>query len=457
MQTTVRGVRIRLLLENDLICSAFSPTDTNFHSIDCIHPLAFDRLLRGIIEQVAYNWRPKRFMPIKVKHKLLGPLVNHALHPWWTEMRAGLDPEWIRLQNRLYSVFGHYRTEYVTYQPDGLYAKDIFEHRAAAYVMAAMVNELNGFGPEMAGNGTIGWKNQTVKPPFFALPESWVEFVCPKGTPPYKALYQTLLAWPTAMPMGMVSALRRQKLERPLLNKLELLVYKTFCVATMYDAPIVTPRDLALNLNGRADDNRMGIFWRTKPEDILTALGRVADYLKLNRHGKAFSFRRSEDVEQLVNYMLDYPDKHQGDMRGLATKSITYHRSLQQRQQAQATAEARILSLPEDALFPIIIPPDELPPGVRQLCSRMDLIAEGSLMGHCIGDSAYYAGSAHRGAALHFHVESSNGEMATCTVSSGGRMMVEGPSYGRNSACVYAQKECKQFADRLTDKQGFLF
>ena len=145
-----------------------------------------------------------------------------------------------------------------------------------------------------------------------------------------------------------------------------------------------------------------------------------------------FSPRRWRDIRDLVQFIDDYPDRHNGNIVGLAGKSIRWHREI---------AEGRIRADggTYDDNAELAKPPIPLPdlPGIRFLATVGDVRAEGEHMQHCI---ASYIKKAMNGAAYLFHVEF-EGDQASVEVDwMGNVIQAHGPRNQMNSAVEWGRR-----------------
>jgi len=228
---------------------------------------------------------------------------------------------------------------------------------------------------------------------------------------PYRSLNRTLMNLPGNIPHGFVCELPRWKLERPYTERLELLAI--------------------LTLPERGIENHR-VFEYARTPQIKEAMARVAEHTR-----EDLSTRRYRDVKQVVNFLADYPERHTGNIVGLADKAITYHRAEleeeRDREIARLGAETRAAQ-----------PPIPLPetPGVTFLDTVGAICQEGADMDHC---AASYARRAVEGHHFLFHIEH-DGDRATAQVGyQGGVVQIHGPRNRRNGAARWGRRVLRQW------------
>jgi hypothetical protein len=156
--------------------------------------------------------------------------------------------------------------------------------------------------------------------------------------------------------------------------------------------------------------------------------------------------RRTADIKQAVDFLLDYPDGHNGNIVGLANKAIRWHRTCWDEQSEKATRH-----LSDDA--PVVAPPIPLPDadGIRFLTTVGDLRNESEEMQHCI---RHYAKSACDGGCFLFRVEH-QGERASVEVSPFGFVtQAQGPKNVANRAAEWGRTVLGKWARGLRDRAG---
>jgi hypothetical protein len=189
---------------------------------------------------------------------------------------------------------------------------------------------------------------------------------------------------------------------------------------------------------GPQPPGRSRVFAFSTADQIKEAMKRISAHLH-----KKLSPRRTKDIGQAVDFLLDYPGDHRGNIVGLANKAIRWHRDCWREQAEEATRD-----LPDDTL--IAVPPIPLPQveGIRFLTTVGDVRNESNTMQHCI---RHYAKAAGDGECYLFHVEH-DGERASVEVSPFGFVVQsQGPSNSQNRATEWGEKVLGSWAAGLRD------
>jgi hypothetical protein len=241
----------------------------------------------------------------------------------------------------------------------------------------------------------------------------------------YRSLNRTLMNLPGRIPHRLVCNLRRVHLERPLEHRLEVLVVALY-------AGIRADREEA----GESRVDHGHLIQHARPAQIRSALARLAQHLH-----QPLDLRRSSDLRQLVQFVADYSEAHEGNLAGLIDRAVRWHRDQQQEQMAAmrrhygadtATA-APPIPLPEIA-------------EVRFLDTVGAICTEAEQMQHCI---ASYIDLAVQGNCYLFHV-SHRGEEATIEVGWEGKVrQSQGPRNQRNRASIWGKRVLERWAAQL--------
>jgi hypothetical protein len=242
---------------------------------------------------------------------------------------------------------------------------------------------------------------------------SWQGLFSPTGRP-YTSLNRTLTSLPAGMSPQLVGRLREVQLERPIYDRIELIVA----------------------IAGRDSHNRR-VFMHAQRGDIEDAFQRVS-----GRTGR--SLRSTKAICEFVNRLMDYPELHGGKILGLADKAIRWHRQDVQEQERQI-ALSRFG--PEN---PTAAPPVQLPtdPHVRFLSRVSEISDEGRVMNHCVG-SRRYIEKAVNGTGYIFHVDY-QGQAATVEVDRWGNVVqAQGPSDHKNAATSYGSTALQNWGRQL--------
>jgi hypothetical protein len=232
---------------------------------------------------------------------------------------------------------------------------------------------------------------------------NWREVFSPVGC--YRELNRTLMNLPGSVSADMLCTLNTMLLLRPITNRLELIT--VLCA-------------------GPQPPGRCRVFAFATADQIKEAMKRISAHMQ-----KKLSPRRTNDIRQAVDFLLDYPDDHRGNIVGLANKAIRWHRDCWREQAEEATRHLSDNML--TAVPPIPLPQVE---GIRFLASLGDLRNESNAMQHCI---RHYAKRAGDGACYLFHVEH-EGDHASVEVSPFGFVVQsQGPSNSQNRATEWGR------------------
>ena len=137
-------------------------------------------------------------------------------------------------------------------------------------------------------------------------------------------------------------------------------------------------------------------------------------------------------------FMEDFPDGHNGNIVGLAEKSIRWHRD-HRREMTDRTIQK--YGDTTEVARPTIPLPEE--PGIRFLETVGEICDEAEEMEHCV---ASYARDTIRGTSFLFHVNF-GGETATVEVGPSGTVyQAVGPKNRDNAAVAAALKKYEQVA-----------
>jgi len=279
--------------------------------------------------------------------------------------------------------------------------RDVLRWRAAAIALAHVETTLR---PADAAD----------TPAFLAALRRWPALFAPDGVP-YRSLHRTLMNLPRDVPASVVCALRRVRLERPLVDAVELCA--TGIAADAYAAP-----DRA----GDVAASHRRIWHHARRAEIVAAVARVAA-----ETDRRLDPRQAGDVATIVRFVADCPEPFGGRLAGLVDRALRWHR-LDAREREDVHDAGGI-----DA--PARRPPIPLPrePGITFLDRVGAIGAEGERMHSCV---AGYAASAVDGWCYLFHVEHA-GEHATVEVSPRGEVVqAEGPCNTENRAARWGRQ-----------------
>jgi hypothetical protein len=241
--------------------------------------------------------------------------------------------------------------------------------------------------------------------------ENWRGLFSPTGEP-YRSLDRTLMRMPGGVPCRSVPYIKLVRLREPVPSRLGL------ATLALYEK-----ERLRRGIRRRNE----AVFLSAPPDRIARAARLVGEHIR-----SSLRTRTTEDLAFLVRFLMDYPDDHDGNIVGLAEKSVRWHREAAHRE-AERIAE-RLGGVHETAPPPIPLPRE---PEIRFLSTVGDLCAEGEHMRNCV---ATYAEMAVRGGCYVFHA-SRRGEEATVEVDRAGRVVqASGPRNTGNSTSRWAER-----------------
>jgi hypothetical protein len=394
------GRRLPVRLVRDpygLVVEADGHTETfNFFS--------FGNILSCMVRGLMCTWQV--LFPGVVEGKLTGwamkqtdRVLGERIHAEWKRLVEQADPTVLSVHRKVFSAAYKYQVPLLLVRPrlylEPYLIKDITSYRAAA-VAAWACGELD---EEQAIQQMTNWR----------------DVFSPVG--PYRELNRTLVNLPGSVPASLLCVLNTMRLPRPITNRLELIT--VLCA-------------------GPQPPGRYRVFAFATADQIKEAMKRISAHLH-----KKLSPRRTKDIGQAVDFLLDYPDDHRGNIVGLANKAIRWHRDCWREQ-----AEESTIHLSDDT--PIAVPPIPLPQveGVRFLATVGDLRNESNTMQHCI---RHYAKRAGDDECYLFHVEH-DGERASVEVSPFGFVnQSQGPSNSQNRATEWGRNVLDTWAAAMRD------
>ena len=335
---------------------------------------------------------------------------------------ARVDPLALGMQRTLVELFGlvpalvHiallYRRPYI--------AGDVIRFRAAAIAFAYLESQLwKHFCRQQ-----LGYVAAPSAELLAHAMEQWRGLFSPDGIP-YRSLNRTLMNLPAETAPRLVCQLRRVRLERPIVNGLEL-------TTVLVVASTPTPRDGA----GRRAA-RLHIVQHARAEEIAAAVRQVGQATL-----RSLRPERLADLRYALDFIDDYPEPYAGRFGALAERAIRWHHT------APVREAQRWLAAVGGPQTPTARPPIPLPAidGIRFLVTADEVVEEGLRMRHCIGT---YARDAVRGRCFLFHV-AHGGEHASIEVDARGRIrQVAGPHNSANGAVVWGRRQLRPWASAL--------
>jgi hypothetical protein len=398
----------------------------------------FYGLSREVAVGLMFLWEGKedRHCPRRLKWwatQRVARALGKRLHSWYKGRLAETDSAILAVQRAVFAatfsapepLFDEklYRHEHLV--------KDLIQHRAAAVALAnvqlletlrveILAEELKHAAdpdapPERADyDAALATLGVSFPVDFYRTLEmmrDWRGLFSPWDVP-YRSLDRTLMNLPGGVPHSLIPFLKAVPLRQPILSRLEL------ATLALYEQ---------LRLRRGLPRRNEAVFLAAAPDRIARAAQLVGEHTR-----NTLSTRRTGDLRFLVGFLMDYPEDHNGNIVGLAEKSIRWHR-----QEAQREAEriSRRLGGQRETARPPVPLPDE--PEFEFLSTVDEICAEGERMRNCVGS---YAEMAVQGRCYLFHV-SRAGEEATVEVDRGGRVVqAAGPRNTRNKAARWAMR-----------------
>jgi len=327
----------------------------------------------------------------------------------------GVNPTVLEVQRAVAAVRGEvvpaaqsealYRNPYI--------AQDVLRYPAAAIALAYLESDL------WAHFCSHRFQRAVAPSPELAVEAmgNWRGLFAPAGVP-YRSLNRTLMNLPTDVPHALLCQLHRVRLERPMLDSLEL-------TTLLLHVTHARPRP-----NAELVEHQRAVLLHTTADQICRAVARVGTATE-----RELSPHRREDLVFVLAYLGDYPERYAGNLDGWADRAIRWHR--------EAALRARNERLFANLGGPdqrVRRPPTPLPriAGITFLSSVGAIIAEGGRMANCI---ASYARDAVAGRSFLFHVEH-EGHMASVEVDPRGQVrQAAGPRNCDNVAAEWGRRQ----------------
>lgn len=446
----------------------------------------FGEWIKDIATGLLRDWKPPqrekkpswgvRDWAVKQTSKCICKKVNTQ----WSRLLAKVNPTVVAAQRAMYAATQKCSDLAGTYQfyEKPFVIKDITNYRAAAIAsvysdvllreapaeyMAKRLPEYRAFEQALAARGFnrfafhLGERQSPSWEDRLEALDHWMDLYSPvrKANGPLRS---TLMNLPGGVSPWRLTRLQFVELPRPITKRLELAFVT------------VLPGEWLL------ESDKLAIVLDSREDEIKAALGRLSEHLHW-----PLSHRKTRDIHRLAQFMGDYPDNHNGRLKGWLDKSIRWHRDCRQQEidrTLQRLGAETKTSLPGAPL------PTE--PGVRFLRTVGEVCQEGADMEHCV---ASYAAYAVHGDVYFFHV-ARDGEAiyvqrgpfrgpttarllvrrafdpalfgansATISVTRGGEMeQAHGPRNSRNRAVTWGERVLRRWGRQLAscaDDIGF--
>jgi hypothetical protein len=254
---------------------------------------------------------------------------------------------------------------------------------------------------------------------------NWINVYCGQRKP-NGPLRKTLTALPPAIPYGFLRRLTYMNLRKPIYNRLELIAYLS-----------------SLNSTLAYNTRNILVMERSNRAQVKHAMEMVWNHLRTPK--KERSTRKTHSICSTMEFIFDYPDGHNGNIVGLANKSIRWHR------ERRYLADKRYCTYANDTQVKLPSTPLPTSTNIRLLKTVGEIFEEGDRMSHCVGT---YAVGAVEGKSYIFHVDYGK-ESATVEVSPGGYVkQARGPHNSNNKATKWAERVLNKWAEQLSQTEN---
>jgi hypothetical protein len=310
--------------------------------------------------------------------------------------------------------------------------KDILTYRAAAIAFAYLQSDL-WHPPVHVENGGEDQEDRDLEAAEAPVAEllgamaDWRGLFSPDGKP-YRSLNRTLMNLPPDVPPELVCQLSRIRLERPVVDWLELTTLMLY-VSTADAAP------------PEAGLNRLRIFHHASAAEIADAVRRIGTCTN-----RELDVRRPDDLRFVIRYLCDHPEPYRSTLPGLVERVIRWHRRAYERERLERQID-RLGGYDQ----PAVSPPIPLPavPGVTFLGTVGEIAEEGMRMHHCI---ATRAEDALHGRCYLFHIDH-QGERASVELSPEGKIaQAQGPHNTENAAVWWGVAQLRAWVAGLVSQ-----
>lgn len=353
--------------------------------------------------------------------------LNKRIHERWLNLLNKADPKVREVQKRVFSCTGKYFdvTTNPKFYEHPYFSNDVLNYRAAA--MSVSFIELPEYAPNQVRPKSSSQKSFLDTWEFRELKSredgliydwsNWMGFYSHDGKA-YGALQKTLMNLPGRIPPHLLRSLRRLKLTRPIYDRIELISLLSYAECAFYESTFEH------------------IFMNATRKQLVTALKKLARW----RHTK-INLGKYKHIRTQIQLIADYPHTHNGNVVGLAEKSIEWHKNTAEREAEKLKSRRATLTTKP----PIDLPKHE---AITFLDTVGAIIDEGLLMHHCISSYADYA---VRGGSYLFHINY-KGELASVQVNPNGHVVQShGPNNRVNGASEWGRKYLSKWGSALRE------
>jgi len=422
----------------DVLCQEQGLTieNTESGSSENLGLFEFHKLMYGICrESISQQNYPEQQRHWQIK-RLSQRLYKDVLNVWRATL-AELPETILNIQRALYAASpGNHRNAVFDGLANNAYAvRDIVQLRAAAHALLNLdtlirfqqknavehspeYQALQNIAKEYHRNVLIGHIeiDDTIRIAYFS---HWPDLYAPDGRT-YRSLNRTLAALPGGLPSRLLCQLPKLQLHKPYTERLPLLLLLLW----------------SIQHDRHPEAGHYDVIANADTASIKRAMQRLAT----SRHIK-LSSRRTVDVNEFVQTLLDYPEATHGGIVGLTDACIDWHRA-----QNERTLAELLDRLGEDQATQR--PPIELPSSlhIHFLERTHAVIQEGQEMQHCISS---YAKATVQGHCYLFHIDYQDTQ-ATVEVSPQGHIVQsKGPHNKPTAASVWGRKQLKAWGKPL--------
>lgn len=307
---------------------------------------------------------------------------------------------------------------------------DILTYPAAA-IAVAYVWEWLDFRCAIAGRKDAGPEEAAG---LVQMLSQWRGLFSPTGTP-YRSLDRTLMNLPPRIPGYALCSLRHTVLERPMLNRLELmsLLSRLMYVSNREHLEPEWPTTLS----------QIRMLQHTREAEVRAAVARFTAST-----GWVCDPDSDRDLGNFIEFVCDYPQPHAGRLGGLLTKALRRWRQRRQQRAEDFSFDHFSLEEPGGPDTPTALPSIPLPQveGITFLATVGAVIREGNRLQNCLLDCV---DRAFEGSSFLFHIEH-RGEQACVEVSPWGEIReAAGPRNADNGAARWGALRLRRWAAGL--------
>ena len=329
----------------------------------------YRNLIECVCDRLMASWEPPQDRPASKWPRLRDWAVGRTalalssrIHPLWRAQLEHVDQCAVAVQRSLFAAAFKAKFPRIVFAPE-LYreqhlVQDIVKYRAAAIALAdsnylchqAMEKRVRRFAKELGADARVQIGSLENSILLNHLQEWRVLFSDQPSS--YPTLDRSLMNLPGRIPIRLLRNLTEVHLERPISNRLELLA----------------------TLAGRDSNANWRVFHHAPEDRIRRAIALVGHHTR-----QTFSLRRASEVSMALKFIADFPDRHNGNLVGLAEKSIEWHRA-ERRGEIARTSHG--LEDADPTAPPPIDPPEDS--RIRLLRTVGEVSEEGKFMEHCL-------------------------------------------------------------------------